>query len=420
MTGRRLLFIVILLFGLSASATAASLSLPLIVQVYPGSGINPVTNLLGGTVVDSIAGGNTYLLNVPLNFWTVSLLARPTLLFGVNFIEINTSVSLPNFPVHGLVTIPPTVGADWYKTQPSWSLIRAQEAQAHSRGYGVIIGDINSRVDHQHPALRSHLMPGYDFVATKPSGYSVLNQSEYAVLDQSEYAVLDQSEYAVLDEFGALLQVLPINLMDPAYSHGTLTVGVLAGIAPDSMIMPLRAFDEDGRSDLFMLAKAIRYAANNGVHILNMSWGTKTNSRAIRSAIEFARDQGVVLVASAGNDNSSAAQYPASYSGVLTSAATDLSDKKTGFSNYGSYVFVSAPGSKIFSTYPGGGYSIASGTSFSAPAVAATAALIRSLRTTGISSSIANGAVNIDDRNPQYVDKLGHGRIDVLRAVQPD
>jgi subtilisin family serine protease len=414
MTGRRLLLVVILLFSLSASATAAP-SLPVIVHLAPGSNILSIVRLLGAQLVESIPGTNTHLLNLPLGLplWS-------PLLFGIQSIEINTSISLPNFGAAGLVTVPGVVGADWYKTQPAWRLIRAGEASAYADGFGVTVADINAKVDSQHPALRGHFTQGRDFISEKPQGYGFLNQSEYAVLDQSEYAVLDQSEYAVLDEFNAILNLLPLNLIDPAHSHGTLTAGVIAAIAPRSMIMPVRAFDDQGRTDLFMLAKAIRWAASNGAHVINMSFGTRTNSKAIRNAIEFAKARGVVLVASAGNDNSSFPQYPAAYSGVLTTAATDLSDKKGGFSNYGSYVFASAPGVKIFSTYPGGGYSIVSGTSFSAPAIAATAALVRSVRTTGISQSIAQGSVDIDNKNPQYANKLGHGRIDVLRAVRPD
>jgi subtilisin family serine protease len=126
----------------------------------------------------------------------------------------------------------------------------------------------------------------------------------------------------------------------------------------------------------------------------------------------------VVLVASAGNNNTSSPQYPAAYSGVITTAATDIFDKKASFSNFGSNVYVSAPGVNIFSSYPGGYYSMVSGTSYSAPIIAATAALIRSQQTTGIALDIAAGAVNIDSKNPAYARQLGYGRIDVLRAVQ--
>jgi len=90
------------------------------------------------------------------------------------------------------------------------------------------------------------------------------------------------------------------------------------------------------------------------------------------------------------------------------------------FSDYGSDIFVAAPGVHIISAYPGGYYSVVSGTSFSAPAVAATAALVRSLRWTGAANSIAGGAVNINSYNPDYVNQLGYGRINVLRAVKPN
>ena len=136
----------------------------------------------------------------------------------------------------------------------------------------------------------------------------------------------------------------------------------------------------------------------------------QSNSRSTRTS----------WLASAGNKNTSVPQYPAAYNGVITVAATDLLDKKAPFSNYGGYVYVDAPGVNIFSAYPGGYYSVVSGTSFSAPAVAGTAALIRSLHATGVPGYIAGAAINIDSKNLNYAGQLGYGRIDVLRAVKPD
>jgi len=183
--------------------------------------------------------------------------------------------------------------------------------------------------------------------------------------------------------------------------------------------MPLRAFDDNGNSDLFTLAKAIRYARRNGAQVLNMSFGTLTDAKVLRDAIEYAKSGNVLLVASAGNNNSSAPQYPAAYPGVLAVAATDELDVKSSFSNYGSYVFVDAPGSHIISAVPGSGYSIANGTSFSAPMVAGMGALVRALGSANASTTIGQSTVNIDSRNPQYSGQLGHGRIDVLTAVKP-
>src|SRR6185503_3931377 len=104
---------------------------------------------------------------------------------------------------------------------------------------------------------------------------------------------------------------------------GTLCAGVIAAIAPDAMIMPLRAFDDRGSAYLFLLAKAVRYAADHGAQVINMSFGTLENSKALKNSIDYAKGKGVIMVASAGNNDTSAPQYPAAYSGVLATAATD-------------------------------------------------------------------------------------------------
>src|SRR5688572_5247467 len=103
--------------------------------------------------------------------------------------------------------------------------------------------------------------------------------------------------------------------------------------------MPVRAFDDDGDSVVFTRAQAIRYARRNGAQVLNMSFGTLSDARVLREAIEYARAGNVLLIASAGNNNTSAVQYPAAYAGVLAVASTDELDRKSSFSNYGHYVF---------------------------------------------------------------------------------
>jgi subtilisin family serine protease len=422
-TGRRLLLILCLILALTTYGSAQIISIPIIVQTSATANINTIASAVGGTVVDSIPGAYTYLMNVAV----VPTLTGTLSLLGVQWIEVNTAVWLPNIAVLSAVTIPGTVAPDWYKNQPAWQLIQSQNALPYSTGRGVVVADINSQVDYSHPALRGHLTSGYDFVSSKPNGYSSLNQSESGYLDQSESGYLDQSESGYLDqsESGYLDQTgaalgAPDLMVSSAYGHGTLCAGVIAAIAPGSMIMPLRAFDANGQSDLFTLAKAIRYAAQNGAQVINMSFGSSSPSRALQSAIQYGQQLGAILVASAGNNNTSVPQYPAAYSGVITAAATDLFDHKGAFSNYGSDIYVDAPGVNIISAYPGGSYSIVSGTSFSAPAVAGTAALVRSLKTTGIATAISGGSVNIDSRNPNYAKQLGYGRIDVLRAVKPN
>jgi len=410
------------MLGLTAYAEA---QVPVIVQISPLRNITSIVGALNGTVLDSIPDAHIYLLNLPIPAPSAlnSLLSPVMGLLGIQWAEVNSGITLPNVGQLGVLQVVSGVAPNWYQAQPTWQITRAQSALAYSRGAGVIIADLNSRVDSTHPAIASHLTGGYDFVAGKPAGYGVLNQSSAGFLDQSSAGFLDQSSAGFLDQSSAgFLDSLglPIASSNPAYSHGTECAGVLAAIAPDSLIMPLRIFDDNGQTDLFSTAKAIRYAVQHGAQVVNMSFGTFTNSNAIKSSITYAQSMNITLTASAGNENTTSSQYPAAYSGVITAAATNVFDQKASFSNYGSSVVVDAPGVNVILPYPGGMYSVVSGTSFSAPAVAGTAALIRSLRVTGTTASITGAAVNINAENPNYANQLGYGRIDVLQAVQPN
>jgi Subtilase family len=402
---------------------AAAAPIPVVVRVLPNANLPLIGNLLGGTLIDSIPEANTYLLKLP----ALPVLTPVLKLLGVEWIEANRSLSLLPSASLRLLDVPWSSDKDWYKRQPALQLVRMQAAQDYSTGRGLLIADINSRVDFGHPALAGHLGAGYDFVANRPSAVASLNddqstagfldddQSTAGFLDddQSTAGFLDGSGIRVLDRVSGLFNT------GGSAAHGTFCAGLLVAVAPDATLMPLRAFDDNGNTDLFTLAKAIRYARKNGAQVINMSFGTLTDAKVLREAIDYARAGNVVLVASAGNNNTSAPQYPAAYPGVIAVAATDLLDRKASFSNYGSKVFVDAPGTHIISAVPGGGYGIANGTSFSAPMVAGMATLIRSIRFGDTATAIAQSTVGIDSRNPEYSGQLGFGRIDLLPAVSP-
>jgi subtilisin family serine protease len=248
------------------------------------------------------------------------------------------------------------------------------------------------------------------------SASNFLDQSASNFLDQSASNFLDQSASNFLDGLGLGLNVLQAN--NVAYSHGTLCAGLITSTAPGAMVMPLRVFDENGYADTYAITKAIRYAVSHGAHVINLSFGTLDQSMALRNAIEFAAASNVVVVTSAGNNNTSALQWPAGYSSVIATAATNLDDTKGDFSNFGNHVDISSPGVNIISAYPGGLYSVASGTSFSAPIVAGAVAVLRSQNINGVTSALADGTINIDASNPGYAGKLGVGRLDILRAAQ--
>ena len=428
MIAKRFLLVSALLIALSINAAAAT---NIIVQTTNGADINSIAASLGGTVLDSMPGG-AYLLSV-------SSMPTGPLPQGVQSIETNSSLILPRFKGAVLSTPGGSGTLPWYANQPAMKLIRTAEAQTRSTGRGVIIADIDAAVDVSHPALRGHLTTGYDFIGSggprtrtgatldqstasflDQSTASFLDQSTASFLDQSTASFLDQSTASFLDQSTAsFLDQSTASFLDSSaagHGHATMVAGILVAIAPDALIMPLRAFDDSGTGDAFQVAKAIRYAVRNGAHVINLSLGLSDQSKTVEAAIAFAEANNVIVVASAGNSDSAAPQYPAVLPGVLGVAATDLDDLKATFSNYGESVFVTAPGFNIITAYPGGS-AVASGTSFSTAFVSAEAALIRSLTTNGIQDVIAGSSVNIDALNTSYAGQLGSGRIDLYAAV---
>ena len=360
-----LLFLIIAVNGVDAEASQR-----IVVELNNGSPIRPVLTLLNATVLDVISESNLYLLEAsPLP--GLSTLALN--LYGITYIEADTTLFAPTLRTLGVLRS--NAAADWYRMQPAFTLIRANRASAYYDGYGVVVADINSAVDYGHPALRGHLTSGVDFVSQQGPSYAALNQASGSFLDQSSGSFLDQSSGSFLDQSsgsfldqssGSFLDQSSASFLDgkpvlnmigagnAAYGHGTLCAGLIAAVAPRAMVMPLRVFDDNGEADIFTITKAIRYAIRNKVGVINMSFGISTNSRTVREAVAAAIAANIVVTGSAGNANSSTPQYPASYSSVLSVAATDLADKKGSFSNYGSSISVSAPGVNIISAYPGG------------------------------------------------------------------
>jgi len=406
-----------LIAGLVIFSLNAFAQIGVVVQLPPTANIDAVAEHAGGAVVAVIPNANQFLLSVP---------AAPNHMpdSDIRWMELNRAATVPSTPRPKYLRASNRAAADWYKGQPSLTLINIQQALTYSTGSGVIIADINGRVDQSHPALIGHLMAGYDFVRERPNGVTALNDSSASYLDDSSASYLDAATAAYLNDSSAsYLDDSSASYLDgqnPAYSHGTLTAGIIAAVAPNAIIMPLRAFDDSGSSDTFTVARAIRYAVDHGAQVINMSFGTPDDTAVLRSAVAYALSRNVIVTASAGNDNTSIPQYPAGYSGVLTTASTNLQDLKAPFSNYGTPVFVDAPGVNIISAFPGNLYGIVNGTSFSAPITAAAAALVVAEGVTSAETRVGGGAVNIDPKNPPYAGQLGYGRINVLKAVNPN
>ncbi len=303
-----------------------------------------------------------------------------------------------------------------YVNQPAAQIVQVLQTQSafHVSGAGTV-AMIDTGVDTQHPVLVPVLVPGYNFINNTPNADETadVNQSSAAVLDggtgeptyvnSSTIAVLNQSSAAVLD--GGQYS---------AFGHGTMTAGIVHMVAPTAKIMPLKAFSADGTGYVSNIIQATYYAAQHNAKVISMSFSFSSSSTEMASAINYANGRGVICVASAGNDGQDELVYPAALPNVMGVASTSDYDTPSSFSNYGPDVWVAAPGEGIVSTYPYGTYAAGWGTSFSAPFVSGTAALLVNI-SAGVNQKSAAAAIA---RARWISSDMGNGRLDTYQAVQ--
>lgn len=224
---------------------------------------------------------------------------------------------------------------------------------------------------------------------------------------------------------------------DDADGHGTHVAGTAAGVdntggvigvAPRCRIMPLRVNLTAGMNQ--NRADAISYVATQAAnhperrYVINCSWKMNGDHAGVHNAIINAVNNNVVVVYAAGNANADidvTPQYPAVYPEVIAVAATDQSDIRATFSNYGTKVDVAAPGVNIYSSVPDDAYAFSDGTSMASPHVAGLAGLIWSrngtLTNQQVRQVVENNCDNIDAKNPGFAGKLGKGRINAYRSL---
>lgn len=181
------------------------------------------------------------------------------------------------------------------------------------------------------------------------------------------------------------------------HGHGTHCVGIIAartdngldvaGVCWNARVMVLKMLDHEGYGTASQAIEALYYAVAGGAQVISCSWGEEIDSQAVQEAVAYARYQGVVVLAAAGNDASSMPYYPAAYPEVIGVAGTDKTDGRQYASNFGDWVDVAAPGDGIFSlraagTSVGAAWNAfttrLSGTSMATPHVAGACALLLS------------------------------------------
>jgi subtilisin family serine protease len=164
--------------------------------------------------------------------------------------------------------------------------------------------------------------------------------------------------------------------MNETHGHGTAVasliagVGRVSGVAPAAELISVRVGDESGRADSFALAAGILAAIDAGAQIINCSMGTTEDNPLVEEAVHYASQQNVLIVAASGNSEQAEACYPAAYPSVISVGAVDARGEHLDFSNYGTYLSLTAPGYAIQAAWPGNRYAQISGTSASAPLVA--------------------------------------------------
>jgi len=220
------------------------------------------------------------------------------------------------------------------------------------------------------------------------------------------------------------------------HGHGTHCAGIIAaegdnsldvtGVCWDAKIMALKFLDETGSGSTSDATEAFYYAVDNGADVVSNSWGGSGYSQSMQDAIDYAYSQGVIMVAAAGNDNcDNSDYYPANYEHVISVAATDSNDQKAGFSNYGDWVDIAAPGVDILSlrasgTSMGSVYdsytTIASGTSMACPHVAGVCALLVSSNPLRTSDEIYDILIDTVDPIADGI-CLADGRLNLFSAI---
>jgi len=374
---RRAALAALLLVAGTHAALADDPALPgeVLVKLRTTQALAPLLYKYQLAVLGQFGSRPIYRLNVMGNASVKDTIAALALETDVLLAEPNTVNASPEARKNAVWAIgtPQAYAAQWAP-----AAMHLSDAHKISGGAGVRVAVLDTGVDRKHPALAGKLLPGFDFV------------------DYDD----DPSEEGSEADLG--------------FGHGTHVAGLVALVAPDAKIMPIRVLDPAGQGNAWVLSEALLYAidpdgdpnTDDGAQIINLSLGTATRTRIFNAIAQIAtcsvdsdpvndisdpgydvdearcnRMRGVMIVAAAGNDGSpSAREYPAAESANRLAAvgASAANFKLAGFSNWSSWVRFTAPGDKITSSVPGGGYGTWSGTSMAAPLFAGTAALVRS------------------------------------------
>lgn len=369
-----------------------------LVKTKPGVSISNVAASYGARVDDQVPGTAVYSLTLPANQTEASFAALLNTDSRLVFAEADTYLLNPEVkgdPVHlafDFAAADASFVQQWtaplgvYADSSPLRQVNLGLAQARTTGAGITVAVLDTGLDGSHPLLQAHCLSGVSMIAGGGSGQECAD-----------------------------------GLTNAAVGHGTMVAGIIARIAPNARILPIRVLNGDGLGTAKDVAKGIMYALKSGARVANLSLTSSIRSKAIDDAMDAAEQGGMSCIVAAGNNGTSETQYPSSRKEVIVVGAVDSNNLKAPFSNYNRSVSVVAPGVEIRSTYVGGGYATWAGTSFAAPFVAGEAALVLALHPEFLPANtkdvILGSAHSIDRLNPAYKGNLGKGIIDIAATI---
>jgi subtilisin family serine protease len=315
---------------------------------------------------------------------------------------------------------------------PYLSAINAAAAWDIQKGDpGVIVAVVDTGVDVQHPDLKQNIWVNPREIPNN------------GIDDDNNGCVDDVNGCSFVSDSSPGCENVSNGFVNDDIGHGTFVSGVIAaasnnigmvGVARNVHIMPIKVLDCYGAGDSIATARGILYAAHNGARIINLSLGGVEDAQIVVDAINEATNDGVLVVAAAGNDGKGTVSFPARLPNVLAVAATSIANpgQRAPFSNWGPEIDVAAVGEDVVGTLPAsrcgyllpcldaGPYAKGDGTSFSTPQVSGLAALMISLNPAltpaQITSTIEESATAlVPGSTPNWA---GSGRINMLSALQ--
>src|SRR5918995_1852918 len=369
----------------------------------PGATVEHINATYGSTTLETFPGStDIYLLELPASSGVTETVERmasdPRLLFAEpNFFAQPPEGGGRHRPF-GVNSVAPTSG------EYAARALGLASAHAMSQGESTTVAVVDTGAQLDHPALTDNFegVKRYDFAEGDK------NPSDRPV---GKDADCDGDK-------------------DEMVGHGTHVAGIVDITAPEAEIMPLRVLDTEGYGNVFTIAKAVHFAAQNHADVLNLSLGSPSRSKLLQEVIKDTTASGVLVAAAAGNANSSIAHYPAAGNGVAASAdglvavtSVNMYDQKSDFANYGTWVDIAAPGESIRSAFPVSKYAYWSGTSMATPFVSGQAALMHAVYGTldpaGVEKRIRCSARSLLATDPVYAAVLGAGRADVGASLSP-